>query len=51
LHAERRPLEEEAGAKFDPKVSDYEHGSRIAAAGLGANTGQLYGKVGFLRID
>ncbi len=26
LHAEGRPLEEEAGAEFDPEVSDYEHG-------------------------
>jgi hypothetical protein len=51
LHAERRPLEEEAGAKFDPKVSDYQHGSRTAEAGVGAITGQLYGMVGFLRID
>jgi hypothetical protein len=51
LHAERRPLEEEAGAKFNPKVSDYEHGSSNSAAGVGAITGQLYGTAGFLRID
>jgi hypothetical protein len=51
LHAERRSLEEEAGAEFDPKVSDYQHGSRSAGAGAGAITGQLYGMVGFLRID
>jgi hypothetical protein len=51
LHTERRLLDEEAGAEFNPQVSDYKHGSTTVSKGVGTVTEQLYGINGSLMLD